>query len=667
MSRRSVEPPFKQAAKRTVGVVLALALSLGAVVGLPSIAHAASLGAIHGHVSLTGPGTVPDVFLVALQVDVEGVWRDAGGNGASVDETGYYEFTDLEPNQYRVVFGANTTDYTQSVVASSVPSGQTVTVDGTITTQTTQKVSGTITGAEDEIDVDIYRRVGEGDWILTTTVAAYEPGSSKAYSVKLGTGQYRFRFYDGERKYDTQYWDHYEFEGDVNDADNATSAVVDGKAVPSIDARMTLAPTISGIVTDSSDKPVADVYVMLLTWGDPDDPDDHGDWNYSDDAVTDANGRFVVNHLTEGRYYTLRFDVEDARTLGRFSYLNGLDHPPASTADSSATYFSGTSQTIDFKLPDGAIVDGKVVDDSGAGVADATLRFYLWDGANWNLVRTMTTSASGTYRVGLQTQTGQFTIAAAKDGYATTFYRNAPGLPEGEEGPGTFSYDEESLSLDTIVTPVVIVGSLTPGTPNVSGSPTVGSVLTASPGTWSPEPDSYSYQWLRNSAEIAGATRSTYTVDAGDQPSTLSVRVTGKKFGYTGAVATSGGFDIPAAQTNGPTDSSSPGPSDTGGSQDTAPPALKHFKAVTPKIAGTVRVGKTLLVKIVSWKPKPKYTYQWYANGKKIKKATHSTLKLVKSLKGKKIRVKVTGTKTEYQTAIKLTKATIKVKAKSAR
>ena len=71
--------------------------------------------------------------------------------------------------------------------------------------------------------------------------------------------------------------------------------------------------------------------------------------------------------------------------------------------------------------------------------------------------------------------------------------------------------------------------------PTVSGDTVVGSVLTANPGTWSPVPTSFSYQWRRNGVAIPGATGKTYTVGLRDVDASLSVVVTGVKSGYTSA------------------------------------------------------------------------------------------------------------------------------------
>jgi uncharacterized protein YjdB len=94
--------------------------------------------------------------------------------------------------------------------------------------------------------------------------------------------------------------------------------------------------------------------------------------------------------------------------------------------------------------------------------------------------------------------------------------------------------------------------------------------------------------------------------------------------------------------------------------------ALKTFKkAPKPKITGTKRVGKKLKVKVGTWSPKAKFTYQWYANGKKIKGATKATLTLKKAQQGKKIKVKVTGKRAGYKTKTVTSAATAKIKKKA--
>lgn len=69
------------------------------------------------------------------------------------------------------------------------------------------------------------------------------------------------------------------------------------------------------------------------------------------------------------------------------------------------------------------------------------------------------------------------------------------------------------------------------GAVSISGTATVGSVLTAKAGTWTSK-TKLSYQWLRDGVALSGATRSSYRVQAADVGTTVTVRVTGKRSGY---------------------------------------------------------------------------------------------------------------------------------------
>jgi len=64
------------------------------------------------------------------------------------------------------------------------------------------------------------------------------------------------------------------------------------------------------------------------------------------------------------------------------------------------------------------------------------------------------------------------------------------------------------------------------GIPMISGMPQVGQTLTASNGTWSNTPTSYTYQWIDSSTgTISGATASTYVPVTGNIGNTLTVSV----------------------------------------------------------------------------------------------------------------------------------------------
>jgi hypothetical protein len=74
----------------------------------------------------------------------------------------------------------------------------------------------------------------------------------------------------------------------------------------------------------------------------------------------------------------------------------------------------------------------------------------------------------------------------------------------------------------------------------------------------------------------------------------------------------------------------------------------------------TSDVGKTLTA-AAAFSPVPGYSYQWYANGKAISKATSKTFTITSAQVGTTITVKVTGTRTNYVTVSKISRATAKV------
>lgn len=64
--------------------------------------------------------------------------------------------------------------------------------------------------------------------------------------------------------------------------------------------------------------------------------------------------------------------------------------------------------------------------------------------------------------------------------------------------------------------------------PSISGTATLGQVLTCADGVWIPQPITITRQWIRDAnTVIAAATGATYTLVAADQTHTVKCRVTG--------------------------------------------------------------------------------------------------------------------------------------------
>ncbi len=199
------------------------------------------------------------------------------------------------------------------------------------------------------------------------------------------------------------------------------------------------------------------------------------------------------------------------------------------------------------------------------------------------------------------------------DGLGTGTYRVMSWLPD---DPRT---DGEPIGTSFLLTK----GAVVAGSPAVLGA-RVGGIASVAPGAWSTTPDiSFAYQWLRDGAEITGATRPTYQPKPGDAGHRLSVRMTGSVPGWTSATTTSSPVVVGLG---------------------TLPVKPK------PKAAGTAKIGKRLTVKPGSWGSGVTLAYRWYLGGKavKAKKGAKASLKLTRKMRGKKVYVVVTATRPGY-------------------
>ena len=176
-----------------------------------------------------------------------------------------------------------------------------------------------------------------------------------------------------------------------------------------------------------------------------------------------------------------------------------------------------------------------------------------------------------------------------------------------------------------------VLNQITTVTPTITGSTTIGSVLTATPGSWSPAGISLSYQWNRGGVAIAGATSSTYTLVTADDTTTITVTVTGTLGGYDTATATSAGFLV--------------------GKQFTLHPA--------PTIKGNFYLGQTLTATIGKWDTGAVLAHQWYRDGVAITGARWHTYKLTSADVGKRITFTTTATAAGFVPKTETSAATI--------
>jgi hypothetical protein len=98
------------------------------------------------------------------------------------------------------------------------------------------------------------------------------------------------------------------------------------------------------------------------------------------------------------------------------------------------------------------------------------------------------------------------------------------------------------------LTDVSAITAISP--PQITGTPTLGSHLQSTTGSWNMQGLTFTRQWLRDGKTIAGATGASYVVRGADIGHRLSVRVTASKPGKTSGTSTSAETAVVAKATS---------------------------------------------------------------------------------------------------------------------
>ncbi|CAL4860768.1 carboxypeptidase regulatory-like domain-containing protein [Microbacterium sp. MM2322] len=393
----------------------------------------------------------------------------------------------------------------------------------------------------------------------------------------------------------------------------ATTVTVSGRQrVANLDARLTSGGTIGGVVTGPSGARQADVQVFVYQAG-----------RSIGHTYSKPDGSYLLQGLADGRY-TLRFRPTDGGLAE--TWWKGQ----ASSATAAPVTISGANdlRKMNATLPQGTRVTGTFRDSSGKAVSDGLVAaFRLVDGV-WERVVDETADAAGKYTLsGLPAGTYTLEFTAWQEGRARAIWLG--GKPS-VNGAKRF----------TVGTPATLTGynataprAVAAGSVTVSGTVRVGSTLTAVSRAWG-RGASFAYQWYRDGEPIRGATRSTLALTPADFGTNIGVVVTGWSTG-TSSVNVSQWMEDPVA--------------------------AGRLVAPIPKVTGSAKVGSTLKAVPGTWTTGASLTYQWFAGGKPVSKATGSTYKIPSSLQGKKLTVTVTGKKSEYTTASATSAATTAV------
>lgn len=172
--------------------------------------------------------------------------------------------------------------------------------------------------------------------------------------------------------------------------------------------------------------------------------------------------------------------------------------------------------------------------------------------------------------------------------------------------------------------------------PVVSGPARVGQRLTTTPGVWSEEDVTLTYQWRAAGRDVAGATASTLKLTRKLKGKQVSVAVTAGKLGF---------------------------PSATAESALTAAVMPGRLRATTaPTVTGDPVVDGLLTATPGTWSPAAQgVSYQWTADGEPVDGATGETFSPGPDQVGRALAVQVTATRAQYQPVVAATAATAPV------
>ncbi|MGB7587254.1 MAG: hypothetical protein WBM00_00940, partial [Solirubrobacterales bacterium] len=159
---------------------------------------------------------------------------------------------------------------------------------------------------------------------------------------------------------------------------------------------------------------------------------------------------------------------------------------------------------------------------------------------------------AGAGRLGRITPIGQVTE------YLTPTENSVPaGIAVGPDGNLWFAeWLADKIGRVTFNPVVAAPEDITP--PSISGNPIQGRILSASSGSWSNEPTSYTYQWEdcdsagNACVPIAGAQASTYMLTENDLGHTIRVQVSATNDAGTGGPASSAATAVVTAESTGP-------------------------------------------------------------------------------------------------------------------
>lgn len=168
--------------------------------------------------------------------------------------------------------------------------------------------------------------------------------------------------------------------------------------------------------------------------------------------------------------------------------------------------------------------------------------------------------------------------------------------------------------------------------PVVLGRAAVDQPLEARPGTWTPTPANFKFQWFAGDKLLEGQSGQTYVPTASDRGKPITVKVTASRPGFAPSTAEAS------------TEAVAPG---------------TFVQTTPPSIAGVPEVDQRLTLQPAAWEPAPANSLiQWYVDGTAVPGATTPTFDVTQAAVDKVITATTTASESGYRRATATTAPT---------
>lgn len=209
--------------------------------------------------------------------------------------------------------------------------------------------------------------------------------------------------------------------------------------------------SISGIVLDNlTGKPVPDITVYAVYWN-----ASHNTWDAWDWANTALDGSYIIPDLPDGTYRVQFYDG-----LGAYREQFYLNAPSVDVATdvhvlTGSPAVNVSASSVPYPSVDGTVRSSK----SGAPIEGMKVELFSWSGTAWQVAKTTSTRADGTYRFGALTDgTWRVKVSDPTGRFSSSFYNNAATIDAASDIVTQVGVDKPGIDLtmaDETVPPVV--------------------------------------------------------------------------------------------------------------------------------------------------------------------------------------------------------------------